>query len=194
MRDIAKNEMLFILSIFKNPEREYNASTAARAIGISPMGALKIARRLEKEGIVLSRQLGKARFYQLNLENNYTREYVKFLLKRESEQAPSYVKVWINEAKKIKNADVAILFGSILKKEKEANDIDVLLVTDQKRFSRLKKELEDINLINVKKLHPVYQSGEDVKNNIKKGDKALLNAIKGIVVFGEDALIGVMKK
>ena len=193
MRDITNNEMLFVLSIFKSPEKEYNTSDIAKLLGISPMGALKIARRLEKENILKSKEIGKARIYQLNMRNDYVREYIKFLLRREAEQAPSYVKVWINELRKIKNADVAILFGSVLRK-KEANDIDALLITNQKRFSKLKKEVENINLLNIKKLHPIYQSEKDIKANIKKGGKALLNAIKGIVSFGEEKIVDLLEK
>lgn len=65
---------------------------------------------------------------------------------------------------------------------------------NQKRFPKLKKEVENINLINVKRLHPMYQSRKDVKANIKKEDKALLNAIKGIVAFGGGKLINLIEK
>ena len=194
MRNITNNEMLFVLSILKSPEIEYNANSIAKQMGISSMGALKIAKKLEKETILISRELGKARFYKLNLQNGYVRQYAIFLLKREAEQVPSYIKMWINEAKKIKNADSAILFGSVLKKQKEAKDIDLLLITDKKRFSKLKKEIENINIINIKKLHPVYQSKQDLKKNIKKGDKVILNAIKGIVIFGENKIISLIEK
>ena len=191
MKDITNNEMLFVLSIFKSPEKDYNASDLARLLGISPMGALKIAKRLEKESILKSKPIGKAMVYKLNIENDYVKGYIEFLLKREAEQAPARIKMWINELRKIKNADIAVLFGSILRKN-EGNDIDALFITDQKRFSKLKKEVESINLINIKKLHPMYQSKEDIKANIKKEGKALLNAIKGIVAFGEDKIIDLL--
>ncbi len=194
MGDITNNEMFFVLNILKSPEVEYNANSMAKQIGISSMGALKIARKLEKENILISRELGKARFYKLNIENDYVRQYVIFLLKREAEQSSSYIKMWINEAKKIKNADAAILFGSVLKRQKEAEDIDLLLITDKKKFQRLRKEIEDINLINLKKLHPIYQSKQDLKKNIKEEDKVILNAIKGIVIFGEDKIMDLIKK
>lgn len=191
MKDITNNEVLFVLSIFKSPEKDYNASNMARLLGISPMGALKIAKRLEKETILKSKPIGKARVYKLNIENDYVKGYIKFLLKREAEQAPAHIKMWINELRKIKNADAAVLFGSILRK-KEVSDIDALLITDQNRFSKLKKEVEIINLMNIKKLHPMYQSKEDIRANIKKEGKALLNAIKGIVAFGEDNIIDLL--
>lgn len=194
MNEITNNEMMLVLSIFKSPEIEYNASSVAKHMGISAMGALKIARRLEKENILVSRELGKAKFYKLNFGNDYVIEYIKFLLKREVQQATPYIKVWASEVNKIKSAGAAILFGSVLRKHKEARDIDVVLITDKERFSKVKKEVEEIDAINVKKLHPIYQTKEDFIKNIKKGDKVLFNALKGIVVFGEDLIIDLLQK
>ena len=191
---ITKNEMLFVLSVFKNPKTEYNANNIAKHLKISSMGALKIAKKLEYQKILISKKLGKAKFYKFNSNNEYARDYLKFLLKKEVQESHKYIKRWINEINKIKNASVCILFGSILTKHSEAKDIDVLLITNSKKFSKLKKEIEEINKINTKKLHPVYQTKEDIKKNIKKEDKPLLNAIKGIVVFGEDKIINLIEK
>ncbi len=192
--DITKNEMNFVLTIFKSPKTEFNANSISKHLKISAMGSLKIAKKLEKERIIISKQLGKAKFYRLNLENDYVREYVKFLLKREKEQAHSFVKVWIDETRKIKSADSAILFGSVLRKHQDAEDIDVVFVTDEKKLSRLKKEIDEINKLNIKPLHPIFQTKQDFINNLKKDDKIILEAIKGILVFGEDFLIEALQK
>lgn len=190
MQDITKNEMQAVLAIVKSPEIMYNANSLSKVLGISSMGALKIVKRLEKEGVLKSKQIGKASIYQINIENDYANKYVSFLLSKEAINSPALVKRWINEIKKLKSADMAILFGSVLRKQ-EPRDIDVLLVTDQKKFEKLKKEVDERNQINIKKLHPVFQSFEDVVNNIKKRDPVVLNAIKGIIVFGEDRFIEV---
>jgi len=181
--------MLFVLRVFKSPEVEYNANSMAKHLGMSAMGALKIAKRLEKENILTSRTLGKATFYRLDFSNEYVKQYLRFLLKREVEHAHPYVKRWITEIRKVKAADVSILFGSVLKKYKEARDIDVLFITDKKRFPRLKREVEEINSMNIKKIHPVYQTKEDLEKNIKERDKVILGAVKGIIIFGEDVII-----
>ena len=191
--DITENEMRFVLLVFKSPETEYNARSMAKKIGISHMGALKIAKRLEREKIIISKKKGQAKFYKLNLKEVYVRQYIKFLLKREAEQSSLYVKRWVNDLKNIKNAECGLLFGSLLKKGKSANDIDILLITDDKKFSKLKKEIAEINTINIKRVHPLYQTKEDIKNNIEKKDKPLLNALKGIVIFGEDVLMEMFK-
>ena len=189
MKDITSNEMVFVLNILKSPEISYNANSMAKAIGISRMGALKIAKKLEKENILISKELGKAKFYSLNLKSDYVKEYVKFLLKREAEQAHPYVKVWIEDIRKIKSAGAAILFGSVLRKYKEAGDIDVMLIINPKAYNGAQKEISEIDALNTKKIHPLYQTKNDFIKNLKKEDKPLLSAIKGIAVFGEDIII-----
>lgn len=103
------------------------------------------------------------------------------------------MKRWISEARKLKNAEISIIFGSVLKKGSEANDIDALLVTSQKKFEKLKEEISELNNINEKSIHAVYQIPEDLRSNIAKGDKVVLNALKGIVAFGEEKLIELVR-
>ena len=194
MRDITNNEMAFVLTIFKSPDMQYNASSLGQFMGISRMGALKIAKRLENERIISSKLLGKAKFYRLNMESDYVRQYIIFLLKREAEQANPHVKAWISEIRKIKSADAAVLFGSVLKKFKEAKDIDVMIIIDQKRFKKLEKEIKEIDELNVKRIHPLYQTKEDFIKNIKNEDKPLLDSIKGIYAFGEDLIMELLQK
>ncbi len=194
MKSITSNEINFVLQILKNPKQDYNANSISKELGLSPMGALKIAKKLEKESILVSRKLGKAVFYSINYKSEYSIQYIHFILKKQAEQSNPYVKRLISEIKKIKNSDIAILFGSVLSKHDKANDIDVLFVASQKNFSELKKEIEGINRLNDKKIHPVYQSKQDLIENINKEDKVILNAIKGIVVFGEDIFLDSVKK
>ena len=193
MKDITKKEMELILTIFKNPKQIYNANSISSKISITSMGALKIMKRLEKQGILISKSMGKAVFYKINFENDYAKDYLFFLLKREAEHTSPYIKRWLNELKKIKNADIIILFGSVLKKENRAYDIDVLIVTKQKNFNNLKKEIEGLNKLNEKKLHPIYQTIADLMDNIKKEDKIILNAINGIIIKGNKNIIEILK-
>jgi DNA-binding MarR family transcriptional regulator len=190
MREITRSEMEVVLTIVKSPEVEYNANTIARAINITPMGALKILKKLEKEYILISKKIGRAVIYRINSENSYACRYVALLLSRESLHAQPIIKRWVWELKKIKNADIVVLYGSVLEK-RSPNDIDVLLVTDRKRFPKLEREIKELNKISIKKIHPLYQTFDDINNNIKKRHKPLLNAIKGLVVLGEEKFIRV---
>ena len=190
MYEITKAEMKIILTLVKSPEVEYNSNNLAKVVGITASGALKILKRLEKENILVSRKVGKAGIYKINAEEKYARDHVALMLAREKLYALPRVKVWINELKKIKNAQMIILFGSVLRKE-DPGDIDVVFVTDKKRFKKLEEEIEKINKINLKRIHPLYQAFEDIISNIKKEDKPLLSAMKGIVVTGEEKFVEV---
>ncbi len=194
MKEITDNEMRMVLRIFKSPENTYNANSMAKHLEISRMGALKIAKRLEEEEILISKEMGKANFFRLNMGNRYVKQYLQFLLMREAQSAHPYVKAWLHDIRKIKKADAAMLFGSVLRKHKEANDIDVLFITDSKRFSALQNEIDHINQISAKRIHPMFQNREDIIKNIKKEDKPLLNALKGIVAFGEESIIEVLQQ
>ena len=194
MRSITNNELLLVLRIFKSPEKDFNANNIAKHIGISSMGALKISKSLEKDGILKSKIVGKAIIYKINFNNGYAKDYVRFALKRESQQAHPYTKRWISEIKKLTNAKAGILFGSVLRENKKARDIDLLLVTNKETFSNLQKQVEEINGINIKKIHPVYQTKEDIIRGIGEENKVILNAIKGIVAFGEDLVINILEQ
>ena len=188
MNEITKSEMKVVLKLAKSPEIIYNANSLSKDIGITPMGALKILKRLEKESILKSRKIGKSITYKVDVEQRYAQRYTSLILSREAIYQTPQIKRWINELKKIRNADLIVLFGSVLEKP-NPNDIDVLLVTDQRRFKKLQQEIKEINELNIKKIHPMYQTFEDVIKNIKKRDKPLLNAIKGIIVVGEDKFV-----
>ena len=95
---------------------------------------------------------------------------------------------------KVKSALAIILFGSVIKKEKKAKDIDALVVIDKTGFENAKKEIGDINYFNDKKIHPIYQTRKDLQKHVNEGNKVILNALKGIVVTGEDVIIESLQK
>lgn len=188
MKEITQAEMNVVLMLVKSPEIIYNANSLSKVVGITPMGALKILKRLASENIVKPKKIGKAITYKVNVEDSYAHRYLSLVLAREAQYANPQVKRWITELKKIKNADVIILFGSVLD-NLNPNDIDVLLITNQKRFPKLQQEIQELNEINSKKVHALYQTFDDIIKNIKKRDKPILNVIKGMVVYGEEKFL-----
>lgn len=187
------NEMKAILKILKSLNESYNANSLSKILGISSMGTLKILKKLEKEGILKSKQMGNASFYGADLNNEYAIDYLKFLIKKEAEFSNPYIKRWIRELRKINEADIIIIFGSVLNIGEKANDIDILFIVERKSFNSLKSEIEKLNRINEKKIHPVYQTFSDLESNLIKKDKVIINAIKGVIVKGEDKFIDLVK-
>lgn len=176
-------EAEFMLALLKNPENELNASNLAKLIKLSPMGSLKIAKSLEKSNLIYSKKIGNANVYKI-AKNNHSENYLAFLLSQEAEMLQPYLKALIRDLRKIESAESAVVFGSILRKT-DANDLDVLFIVKQKNFNALKKEIDKLNSINLKQIHPLFQGVGDLSKNINKKDKVILNAIKGVVALGE---------
>ena len=188
------NESKVVLRIVKDIEQEYNANNISKVIKISSMGALKILKKLEKDNILVSRKLANISFYNINFENSYAFDYVEFLLKDEAEHSSSYIRRWVSEIRRIKEAEISVIFGSVLRIGDKAKDIDVLFVVKKENFDKLRNEIEKLNQLNDKKIHPIYQTEEDFRKNLIKKDLIILESIKGIVVFGYKIFLEILKE
>ncbi|MFH1072727.1 MAG: hypothetical protein V1743_04835 [Nanoarchaeota archaeon] len=187
MEQITDSEMKVMLALFRDMSVRYNAHTLSKKVRLSHMGTLKILKKLERKRIAISQQLGRAAFYALDWENPFTQEYIEFLLQKEAEESIPRVKRWVRELGKLRDAaEIAILFGSVLRTD-HYNDIDVVIVLKQPQLQKLSKLVDEINAVNLKKIHLVKQTRNDLIGNIRKKDPVLLAALQGTVVFGHHA-------
>lgn len=193
MDSVTPNEMKVVLRIVKDVSSEFNANSLAEELGLTAMGALKILKRLEKQGILKSRKLGRAVFYKPDFENNYAKTFFRFLLQKEAEETQPKLKRWITEARKLKEtAETAVVFGSIL--EKEGDDVDILIVLKREDQKKLDDQLNELKEINVKRIHAIKQTIGDFKKNIEQNDKVVLDAVKkGVVAFGYENMVEVLE-
>jgi predicted nucleotidyltransferase len=184
-------EKEIVLKLFKDFKMEYNPSTIAKALGRTRVGTYKALNCLENDSIVKGKTLGKARFYKVNLAEEYARKNVETLLMEEARKFPR----WKDELQELfEYTEIIILFGSIIQNEDKAHDIDVLVVFDRKNNSKINSHIEEKNQLLIKKLHLVKQTEQDLIKNIKKEDKVVLNAIKeGVVLHGYEKIIELIK-
>ena len=182
MTNITEKEKEIVLKIFKDFTNSYNASSISKLVKMTRVGSYKALKNLEQHGILESKRLGKAIFYKIKLNDNYAKKSVELVLMEEANQK----KRWLEEFKELFDlCESVILFGSILKSEEKANDIDLLLIMDQENNTKINKFIDTKNQILLKKIHPIKQTSDDFINNVKKKDKVILDAIKtGIVLSG----------
>ena len=76
---IPKNTKKIILYLLRNLEI-VNINQISKKLSISVGSAFKILKELEKNNIVLSSNLGNAKFYQINLNNEETLRWCEILL------------------------------------------------------------------------------------------------------------------
>ena len=184
-------EKKIVLRLFKDFTVDYNSSSIAKVLNKTRVGTFKALNSLEKDTIVKGRILGKARFYRINLEDEYARKNLETLL---MEEAKNYTR-WKDELNELFGLTyIVILFGSIIRNEEKANDIDLLLVFDIKNNSKINQFIKEKNQLLIKKLHPIKQTKGDLIKNIIKRDKVVIDAIRsGIVLHGHEKIIGMIK-
>jgi predicted nucleotidyltransferase len=171
-----------VLKLFKDFSKDYNPNSIAKEVNKTRMGTFKALQSLEVKGIMKWQTLGKARFYKLNLENPYARKTAELLLMDEANKHQR----WADEFKELfEHVIIAILFGSIIKNDNKAQDIDVLLVYAEKNNFAVNSFIKEKNELLIKKMHPVKQTKEDLIKNLKKKDQVMLDAIRtGVVLHG----------
>jgi len=191
MTAVTPLEKKIVLKLFKDFTIDYNSSSIAKVLNKTRVGTFKALNSLEKDSIVKGRILGKARFYRINLEDEYARKNVETLL---MEEAKSYTR-WKDELNELfRLTHIVILFGSIIRNEEKANDIDLLLVFDKKNNNKINQFIKEKNQLLIKKLHPIKQTRDDLRKNILKRDKVILDAIRsGIVLHGYGKIMGMIK-
>ena len=193
MVSLTENESRTIEFLIRNFFNDYNINQLSRELKVSPMGIYKILKKLENQSFLISNKQGNNIFYKINYESKEALDACIFAL-TEKKTTP-YIRSWINDLEKLKEkTKLAILFGSILRKGKEARDIDVLLVFDKEDFNDIERIIKEINKIRTKRIHAIYQTKQDLVNNIKIKDKAILEEIRtGVILWGRDILVEAIK-
>ena len=187
---IPKNTRKIILYLLRNLEL-VNINQISKKLSISVGSAFKILKELEKNDIVLSSDLGNAKFYQINLNNEETIRWCEILLSEERRNLKGYSKIYSEEIQKFEHSELMILFGSVLN-NKEFNDVDVLFITNKPK--EVTKFCLSLSKVRTKPVVPLILKKEDLINEIKNKKEVVLNILKtGIILIGESALLKALK-
>ncbi len=186
------NEQKIISILFKEFLIPYNSRSVSKIIDISHAGAFKILIKLEKRGIVKHQKIGKAKIYSLNTNNPVANREIEMALTIEAQN----YRIWLEEFKELKDKAIfTILFGSIIKNEESARDIDLLVIAEKKNFTEIKRIVNERNKILSKKIHLILQNPSEFNKDIKDKNKAMIEIIKtGVVLFGQDKIRQILEK
>ena len=184
-------EQQILRIIFKDFSNSYNSRNISQLIGVSHPGTFKIVKKIEARGILKSKKIGQANIYSIHTENPLAIKELELALLTETQN----YKRWVEEFKALEsNSEFVILFGSILKNEKEAKDIDLLVVADQAKIKEINKMVNEKQKLSIKKIHLLLQTKSDFKHDIEKKNKVMLEIIKtGVILSGQDKFIQTIK-
>lgn len=193
MINLTENEARAMDFLVRNLKERNSINQIAKKLRLSPNGAYKILKKLEKANAIMPEKIGNAIYYKVNYDDEIGKKLAEFVLVQN--ELDSYAKVQAEDLKQLKDYALScILFGSVLKKGKEAKDIDVLLVLESGKFKKLNKKLEEIKELKPKKMHDIMMTREDLLKNIRKSDEVTLGIIKtGKVLWGFETVAEALK-
>lgn len=189
---IPKNTASVIMYLLRNiGDFGYNINQIAKLNKISVGSAFKILKDLEKDKIIIKKEISNASHYRLNFDNQETIKLCELLLLAEKRNLEGHVKIYADEIVNYEDAELIIIFGSVLR-GKEFNDVDVLFLTNQ--VKKVNDFCLEISKVRTKPVVPLIMNEEDLVREMKNKNEAILGMVKeGIVLKGESIFVEVVK-
>ena len=194
MVEITENGKKALKLIFTDFLTNYNSYSIKDKLGLSNAGSLKLLRSLSEKNLLISKKMGNAIFYKAHIINEYLLKLLELSFLDHSNQS-IFVKGWIHDLQSLAPCTKAIfLFGSILRKGKEAGDVDVCIILSKSAdYKLLDSMVKKMNGQNRLKIHPLYLTEKDFENKLKEKDKPLLEMVKNcVVVHGQELFVEVL--
>ncbi|MFH1409707.1 MAG: hypothetical protein ABIH34_07385 [Nanoarchaeota archaeon] len=156
----------------------------------------KIIKNLGHDGFISATPLGEgrtnARIIKLNWQHPLQENVLSLFLASEANEQER----WQTMFKALESlTDFCILFGSVLRDPKHANDIDIMCVVSKKeRFTLLDKTLLQIQRTQLKKIHGILLTEKELMNELQNGNRAYIDSIRqGAVLSGFGTFIAFIK-
>jgi len=193
MYSLTENETRMMDFLIRNFSERNSINAIGRKLKISHTGAHKILKKLEGMKAVKPERIGNAVYYKANLEEDVGKKMSEFALVNKA--LNPFSQVLEDDFRPFKDiVSCCVLFGSVLKKGREAGDIDVMLVFEQKDFKKVMKRLDELREMKTKKIHELIQTKADLARNIRKGDKVILDIMRnGQVLWGSEVIVEAIK-
>jgi len=183
--------------LFRNIPNRFNVNQISRELKISVGSAYKILKSLEKKGVLVSQKIGNGIYYVLNPDSKEAGNITELVLmesRNESLSKKSLASIYakdLRDAEKLSKA--IILFGSILD-TRDAKDVDALFIIDKGKSKAVEDFCLKLSNLRPKRVNPLLMTMVDFKKNIKKQDKVIVDILKkGVILFGEDVLIDILR-
>ena len=170
-------------------------TSLAKETKMSRVGVWKILKKMEKDKLILLNPIGAGKtstyIINLNWENPIIEKTLALALTEDALRQQR----WLSNFTELENnTDFLILFGSILNQPKEANDIDILVITNKKSFKVIEEIIIRIQKTQIKKIHAINFTPAEFREELEKPNKAFIDALKkGVILLGQEKFIKFIK-
>ncbi|MEK6889355.1 MAG: hypothetical protein AABW80_04585 [Nanoarchaeota archaeon] len=172
-------------------------ATLAETFNMSHVGVWKAVKGLEEINLIKLKSTGKKKNSTFTIHINWNNSLVEKTLVLALTHEVANQQRWVfNFAELEKEVEFLILYGSILHSPKEANDVDIIsVVSNSKNFIKINKSILKIQMLQSKKVHAINFISEELKKELRKENRAFLDAFKnGVVLFGQNKFVSFIKE
>lgn len=167
MLSLSDNEFSVLNFLVRNFTERLTIRNIAQKLDFSAAGVFNILKKLEKNNIVVGEKLGTGLFYSINFENKIAEHLAAIVLLYSDERIE---KINIEQLKQAKAA--------IFDKK------NLLLITDN-------VTVLDISIPNI---DVIVKTEDEIIGLLRKKDSEILQLLKkGIVLFGENKIVEIIK-
>jgi len=163
----------------------------AKEISMSRVGTWKILKKLEAEKLIILSPIGTGKTSAYSISLNWENPILEKTLTLALTEDAIRNQRWLSNFAELEDkVDFLLIYGSIIHSPKEANDIDILGVTNKNKFLDIEESIKKIQKTQIKKIHSVNFTQTEFKDEIEKPNKIFIDAIKkGIILLGQEKFI-----
>lgn len=189
-----KNAKKLMLVLFRDFSTIHTITSLAKELKLSRVGIWKILKKLESDNFINLISTGKGKtatsLIKINLNNVLVQKTVVLYL---TEEALAQ-KRWLSNFNELEEkVDFSVIFGSILISAKDANDIDMINISNKNKFIEIQKIIDSIQKTQLKKIHAINFTEFEFKGELK--NSAIVDAIKkGVILFGQENFVNFMRE
>ncbi len=188
---LTANEKKVLRYLLVNFDRDKSINEVAKDCLLSPNGAYKLLRKLEREGVLSQKSIANIKAFKVVCSSLKARRILELAF---LDPVKGRVEQRSQDLLPLQNvAQICIAFGSYLTEKKDPKDLDLLLVIDKSDFAAYKKILKEVQVVVPVKIHDILQTKQDFLNNLRQDNKVIKLALQqGIVLWGHEQLMEVL--
>src|SRR3989344_3497377 len=178
-----KIEIQIAKYLFKHFKDKYNPRQLARLLNINHAHANKLCNILADKKLLIKEEMGNSVFFSYGYDNKLAIKFMEYMLSLEEKEFPKWLGVLSHSLKKFKSyIEMWLIFGSSIK-NKNFNDIDILLMYEGEKSKDIIKIKEDIRKSELveKPIRYMDITEKDVLQN--KEDKIFYSVLSDSLVF-----------
>lgn len=181
--NFTKIEIQIVKYVFKHYKDRYNARQLSRILNLNHANVNNLCAILVKKRLFVKEKIGNSAYFSFKYGDTLALKFMEYLLSLEENEFPKWMIVILDSLKEFNAYSyVGCVFGSSIK-SKNFNDIDVLLIYEQKNtkeIENIKEKIRKTELID-KPIRYLEITKEDLKQN--QDNQIFYNVISENLVY-----------